>query len=132
MRRVTCWQQFPLIHVVLLSLGVNKMSIRFSVILAALAVMSVPAVAGAKPQGTTLTGPGMATTDGVLGYCRRVNAISAAKYTLAINSLTQGHPKEELIDIRESKKYRDTLAIINGQLLKVPIAAGVSACRAGN
>jgi hypothetical protein len=107
------------------------MSIRYSVILAALAVMSVPAVAGPKPQATTLNAPGMATVDGMLGYCRRVNAISVAQYTQEINSLTQGHPKEELIDIRASKKYRDTLANINSQLLKVPIAAGVSACRAG-
>jgi hypothetical protein len=106
------------------------MSIRHSVILAALAVMSVSAMAGSKPQ-TTLTASGMATTDGVLGYCRSVNAISVAKYTQAINSITQGHPREELFDIRESKQYKQTLATLNSQLLKVPIATGVSACRAG-
>lgn len=106
------------------------MNIRYSVILAALAVMSVPAVAGSKPQ-TTLTAPGMATTDGVLGYCRRINAMSIPKYNQVMASLTQGHTAAELISIRSSKQYNDTLAIISSQLLKVPISSGVSICHSG-
>jgi hypothetical protein len=112
------------------------MSIRNAVMLTVLAVVSVSAMAESesKPQ-TTLTAPGMATTDGILTYCRRIDTASAAKYTLAINNLTQGHSRDELEDIRASKQYTETLAALNVQLLKVSNATGVSACRsyiAGN
>lgn len=107
------------------------MSIRNAVMLTALAVASVSAIAEteSKPQ-TTLTAPGIATTDGILTYCRRVDAASAAKYTLAINNLTQGHSRDELEDIRTSKQYKETLAAIDTQLLKVSSGTGVNACRA--
>jgi hypothetical protein len=103
------------------------MNIRHSVILAALAVMSVSAWAESKPQ-TTLTAPGMATFDGILNYCRRTDMRSAAQYTIRLNNLTQGHSEGELTDIRESKQYKDTLATINSQLLKVSTPTGSNAC----
>lgn len=105
------------------------MNIRYSVILIAVAIMSVPALAKSNPQ-TTLSAPGVATVDGILTYCRRVDTGSAAAYTLALNNLTQGHSPDEVRDIRESKQYKDTLGNINSQLLKVPTAAGANACRA--
>ena len=71
----------------------------------------------------------MAATDGVLTYCRRIDPGSAAKYTLAIQSTTQGHKLDEIEDIRASKQYKDILATINMQLLKVSNSTGVSACR---
>ena len=106
------------------------MSIRNAVMLTALAAVSVSAMAEteSKPQ-TTLTVPGMATTDGILTYCRRVDPSSAAKYTLGINAITQGHPLNELKDIRASKQYEEILATINTQLLKISNSTGVSACR---
>ena len=105
------------------------MSIRNSVVLAALAVMSVSALAKPNPQ-TTLSAPGMGTVDGILTYCQRVDPGSTAKYTLGLNNFTGGHPPGEVKDIRESKQYKSTLATIDGQLLKVSTATGVSACRA--
>ena len=105
------------------------MSIRFSVIVTAMAVMSVFALAETKPF-TTLNAPGMATVDGMLTYCRRVDPASASKYTLGINNFTQGHTVEELISIRASKQYATSLADINSYLKKVSNASGINACRA--
>ncbi len=110
-------------------LGGKRMSIRFSIILAAMAVMSVSAPAVTIPQ-TTINAPALATVDGILTYCRRVDPGSAANYTLGLKDFTQGHPVAELASIRASKQYANTMAIINSQLLKVSTAAGVNACRA--
>jgi hypothetical protein len=110
-----------------LSLG-EKMSIRYSVILAALAVMSVSALAESKPQ-TTLTAPGMGTVDGILTYCQKVDHMSAAKYMLGLDNFTKGHSKDELEDIRASTQYKTTREALNTQLLKVSNSAGISACR---
>ena len=50
------------------------MSIRNAVMLTALAAGSVSAMAETDLEATnTLTVPGMATTDGILTYCRRVH-----------------------------------------------------------
>jgi hypothetical protein len=106
------------------------MNIRYSVILAALAVMSVSTLAETRPQTpqTTLTGPGMATVDGVLNYCRKIDMGSAAQYTIRLNGLTQGHSEGEVTNIRGSKQYKDALAVINTQLLKVSAPTGLNAC----
>jgi hypothetical protein len=107
------------------------MCIRYSVILAALAVISVSALAktnaDTKPQ-TTLTAPGMATADGILSYCKRIDARSAAQYATRLDSITQGHSSGEVKDIRESKIYKASLAVINNQLLKVSAPTGLNAC----
>jgi hypothetical protein len=105
------------------------MSIRKSVVLAALAVMSVSALAKPNPA-TTLSPTGVGTADGVLNYCRRVDPGLAAKYALGLKSLPLGHSPDELEDIRETKQYKSTLATINSQLLKISTATGVNACRA--
>jgi hypothetical protein len=106
------------------------MGLKHSVVLTAGVALIVSSLAQAvtKPN-TTITADSLAKVDGILSFCSRVDSKSSKTYLQGESVITNGHSTAEIASLRHSGEYGVSLASINGQLNKVAIGPGLSACK---
>jgi hypothetical protein len=105
------------------------MSLRFSIVLAAAAAISVSVLTPMQAE-TTITGRSLGTVETILGYCARIDPVSAAQYKGSVKMFTAGHSEKEVERDQKDKGFTAAAESIDSQLKKVPLATGLSACKA--
>ena len=68
--------------------------------------------------------------EGLLNYCGKIDAGSAAKYQERAKLLVKGVPEKEVAEARQSAEYKESYELISAQLEKAPKENSMQACRA--
>ena len=68
--------------------------------------------------------------EGLLNYCGKIDAGSAAKYRERAKFLVKGVPDKEVAEARQSAEYKESYDSMSADLEKAPKENSVQACRA--
>ena len=68
--------------------------------------------------------------EGIVNYCAKIDAGSAAKYQERAKLLVKDVPEKELTEARKSAEYKESYDSISADLEKAPKENSIQACRA--
>jgi hypothetical protein len=89
------------------------------------------ALAQSAPQKNPINRESLGQTEGILGFCAKIDPQSAAKYREGANLLTRDESDKDVETARKSKEYHEAFDSTSAQFDKVPASdEAVKSCKA--